>query len=405
MFVALVGCCLGQSPKSVTYLRLGPQIVEQRSQPPAASEDWSTALRAQYIKAGIPAYQIVEQTVPGSSQRMVMCTLAGRSDSVIFVSASLFRPKDRDAANVAWASLALLPLLAESLNAVSTDSSFVFVAFPGEKYRHPGSSWYVKQLSETKRREIKAAVEVFDVGRGVATFDTKRRDRYLAKWLETASLALGLQLPEQAAEVDAQDFPDAKQFSSASIPAITVSSLAMRAAHPFSSAYLPINKLDPDLYYSTYELLCVFLLDLDRAARGESPGATDTRAGLAKAPHGSPVFTEQQADRIIAGQINQARTEHGVRTLYVAAMPELYGMACDMVRTEHLETGPFESLLRLKQISGVVAVFSGDYPSLTPEQLQGLKVNRFHKLSVATCIVPSAHNKGPTYWIAVLAYE
>lgn len=59
----------------------------------------------------------------------------------------------------------------------------------------------------------------------------------------------------------------------------------------------------------------------------------------------------------------------------------------------------------MKQLSGTVVVFTGAYPSLTPEQLQGLKVGRFQKLSVATCVVPSPEAKGPTYWIAALAYE
>ena len=76
-----------------------------------------------------------------------------------------------------------------------------------------------------------------------------------------------------------------------------------------------------------------------------------------------------------------------------------------MARANQLDAGPFESLLKQKKLSGVVAVLSGDYPSLTPEQLQGFKVGRFQKLSVATCVVPSSEGKGPTYWIAALAYE
>jgi hypothetical protein len=80
-------------------------------------------------------------------------------------------------------------------------------------------------------------------------------------------------------------------------------------------------------------------------------------------------------------------------------------MACDMARTNQLDTDPFESLLKQKQLSGTVVVFSGDYPSLTPEQLQGVKIGRFQRLSVATCVVPSPEAKGPTYWIAALAYE
>lgn len=64
---------------------------------------------------------------------MVMCTLAGRGDGVLVVTASLARPKDDHAANIAWASLVMLPLLAESLNGVSTESTIVFIAFPGHK--------------------------------------------------------------------------------------------------------------------------------------------------------------------------------------------------------------------------------------------------------------------------------
>jgi hypothetical protein len=404
--LALIGSCAAQSPKSITYLRLSQPIVEQRLQTPATSEDWSAALRKQYVKAGIPAYQIVEQSVPGSSQKMVMCTIAGRSDSTVIVSASLARPKDDDAASVAWASLAMLPLLAESLNAVSTDSSIVFIAFTGDARHHPGSSWYAHQLSEAQRKKAKAAIEIAGVGRGNTTFDIKHGERYLAEWLATSALALRLPPPlTPAYEGDAAGFTDAKAFRSAGVPAITVSSQPQRVPHSFSAGYTPVNKLITSEYYSTYQLLCVFLLDLDREARGVSPKSAIIPAGSEKAPHRDPIFTEDQADRMIFGQVNDARTDNSVATLRWATMPELQGMVCDMVRTEHLATGPFESYLKLKQISGVVAVFNGSYPSLTPEQLQGLKVGRFHQLSVATCVVPSTHNKGPTYWIAALAYE
>jgi hypothetical protein len=56
-----------------------------------------------------------------------------------------------------------------------------------------------------------------------------------------------------------------------------------------------------------------------------------------------------------------------------------------------------------KQLSGIVAVFSGDYPS-TSEQLQGLKVARFHNLSVSACVVSSDGERPSMYWIAALAY-
>jgi hypothetical protein len=401
--LALIGSCAAQSPKSITYLRLSQPIVEQRLQTPATSEDWSAALRKQYAKAGIPAYQIVEQAVPGSSQKMVICTIAGRGDSTVIVSASLARPKDDDAASVAWASLAMLPLLAESLNGVSTESTILFVAFSDDKRHRDVSSWYAAQLTEDQRKKIKAAVEISQVGRGRTSYEVKRGDRYLADWLATAALALRQPDLAPSQEWDAIDFVDAKAFRSKTVPAITVSSEPQRVNQSFSMAFRPLNKVNPSTYYGTYQLLCVFLLDLDRAARGASPKSTITPASPTQ--HAGPIFTEEQASRIIAGQINAARTEHGVRTLRSALIPELQAMACDMARTNQLDTGPFESLLKQKQLSGTVVVFSRDYPSLTPEQLQGLKIGRFQRLSVATCVVPSPEAKGPTYWTATLAYE
>lgn len=184
--------CAGQSPKSVTYLRLSSEIVEKRLQPPTASEDWSDALRKQYLKAGIPAYQIVEQTVPGSSQRMIICSIKGRGENVIVVSASITRSNDSDAANVAWGSLAMLPLLAESLNAVSTDSTILFIAFSGDNRHHTGATEYVRHLDEEQRKKIKAAVEISTIGRGRTTFEVKGAERFLADWLATAALALRL---------------------------------------------------------------------------------------------------------------------------------------------------------------------------------------------------------------------
>ena len=223
--MALAICCAAQSPKSITYLRLGQQIVEQRLQPPSPSEDWSAALRKVYAKAGIPSYQIVEQAVPGSSQKMLMCTIAGRGDSVIVVSASETPAKDDDATAVAWASLAMLPLLAESLNAVSTDSSIVLVAFTGDGRHHSGASWYARQLSEAQRKKIKAAVEISGIGRGRTTFDVKHGDRFLSDWLATAALALGLPAMWPSYEGGAVDFADAKAFRPRPIPEISTAAL------------------------------------------------------------------------------------------------------------------------------------------------------------------------------------
>jgi hypothetical protein len=232
-----------------------------------------------------------------------------------------------------------------------------------------------------------------------------RDNRWLLDWLATAALALRLPSPLPAFERDAVDFTDAKAFRAAGVPAITVSSLPQRIPHSFSAGYTPLNKLGLNDYYNTYQLLCVFLLDLDRVARGASPKSTITPPPATQQKVVGPVFTAGEAISIIMAQINDERSQHGSRVLLWLGIEGLQDLTCDMARNNHLDAGPFESLLKRKKLSGTVAVFSGDYPSLTPEQLQGFKVGRFQRLAIATCIVPSVDAKGPTYWIAALAYE
>ena len=405
LLVALVTACGAQNPKSITYLRLSTEIVQQRTQPPASSEDWSDALLKLYTKAGIPREQISQQDVSGSPQKMIVCTLKGRGNSVIVVSASLERPKDNDAASIAWASLAMLPLLAESLNGVSTESTIVFIAFPGEPRHHPSSAWYVKQLSEAQRKQIKAAVEISGIGRGRTTYDIKKEDRSLSDWLATAALALSLPNLYPVYDRDALDFADAKAFRSADVLAITVSSWPQRVMHSFSAGYTPLNKLSLYDYYNTYQLLCVFVLDLDRVPRGASPKSVIAPKPSTQQKTAGPTFTVDEVDRIIFAQINDERSKHGSRALGWMGIAELQGLTCDMAHNNQLDAAPFDSLLQQKKLSGRAAVLSSDYPSLTPEQLQGFKVGRFQRLTVATCIVPSPEGKGPTYWIAALAYE
>jgi len=397
--------CTGQSPTSVTYLRLSPEIVEKRLQLPAGSEEWSSVLRKQYLKAGIPADQVVEQSVPGSSEKMLVCTLKGRGDSVLVVSANLTRPKDNDAATIAWASLAMLPLLAESLNGVSTENSIFFIAFPNENRHHSGAAAYLQQLSDARSKEIKAGVEISGIGRGRTTIEAKRGDRSLADWLATAALALQLPAPWPANDADPLNFTDARAFRSAGVPAISISSQPQRVPQSFSSSYKSLNKLNLYEYYDTYQLLCVFLLDLDRAPRGVSPKSAIAPSVTAPSKPRGPVFTIDEANAMIAGQINDERSHHGSRTLRWLAMPELQGLTCDMAHGGKLDAKPFQDLLARKKLSGSIAVFSGDYPSLLPAQVQGFKIGRFQRIAVATCITPSTGGKGLTYWITVLAYE
>jgi hypothetical protein len=403
LLVTLVAASAAQNPKSVTFLRLSSQIVEQRLQAPAASEDWSAVLRKQYQKAGIQPDQLTEQAVPGSSQPMLICTLKGRGNTVILVTAGLEVPQTEAERSVAWASLAMLPLLAESLNSVSTDSSIVLIALPPVRHHASSSSSYAEKLGKPERAKIKAVVEISGVGRGATSYEVKQQERYLADWLVVAAASLRQDVPAKSEYFDSADFADAKAFRSAGVPAITVSSQPQHAAAAWNRPGLAVEVVYPNAFYDTYQALCVFVIDLDRAARGESPRSLVATSDAPPNSH-APAFTEDQASTMITRQIAAARDEYHSNTLWPAPIAELHDMVCAMARKDQLDPAPFEALLKKKKLSGTVAVMSGDYPSLTPEQLQGLKLARFHKLAVATCMIQPSDAERPTYWIAAVAF-
>lgn len=404
LFLALVATAAAQGPKSVTFLRLSPQIVEQRLQTPLPSEDWSAVLRNQYQKAGIQSGQLSEQAVPGASQPMLICAVKGRSNTVILVTADLEVPQTPAERNVAWASLAMLPLLAESLNSVSTDSSIMLIAFPPVRHRTSSSPWYAEKLGKSERGNIKAVVEISGVGRGATSYDAKQPDRYLADWLVVSAASLRQGVPAKSEYFDTDEFADAKAFRALDVPAITVSSTPQHYASAWNHPGLAVEAIDTSAFYNTYQELCVFLVDIDRAARGESPRTSALVASADKSLSKPPQFTDDQAATMIARQIGETRDQYRASTLSPAVIPELHDLVCRMAHNDQLDTVPFESLLKKKKLSGAVVVTSADYPSLTPEQLQGIKVARFHNLSVSACVVPSAGDRSSIYWIAALAY-
>jgi hypothetical protein len=117
------------------------------------------------------------------------------------------------------------------------------------------------------------------------------------------------------------------------------------------------------------------------------------RTPLDRARERRLVFTEEQADRMVFGQVNDARASHSVATLRWATMPEQHGMVCGMARGDQMAPEPFESLLNKKHLSGMWRCRAAPI-RLTPEQLQGLKVGRFHKFSLRRALSRPLRRRG-----------
>ncbi len=307
---------------NVTFLRIDKAFVQQRvQQAPQRPEQRVEVLRAMFEKAGCAAKNVQIQPVPELSLPNVICTLPGSESGTILIGASLDYDQRGETGAVGWGGVAMLPLLAESLTSSTHRHSLVFVAFAGQA--GAGSAWYLKNLTDAQRRDIRGMVDLDHIGRTAAGYATPTNDKVLERLLPAAARALQVK-PEPAAVADVPD-GDATIFQHAHIPAITIYSPGYLAnatdpnappamvtpvllgqvqnisAIPPRSLVLK-TALDPAAYNDTYNLLCVYALFLDRGlGTGRRPSAEVMRAAAsASAAPGATEAANRPASSTVA---------------------------------------------------------------------------------------------------------
>jgi VWFA-related protein len=300
--VTLLALTCASMADNITFLRIDKTLVQQRvAQVPATPQQRVEALRVMFEKAGCAKQNIQVQSVPDSSLTNVVCTLPGTEFGTILVSARLDYDGRGDEGNVGWGGVAMLPLLAESLNSAVHRHTLVFAAFSGGNKE--GATYFWKSLSEAERREYRGMVDLDHVGRTSAGFFPASNGANMARMLPAAARALQIKPePQPVAEVSEGT---ASFFQRAHIPAITIfsngyindgSDAAEIKAQPVmpgtghtatvnSPRNIPLQTaLDPAVYNQTYNLLCVYLLFLDRGLGASKRPAAETQVAKAEAP-------------------------------------------------------------------------------------------------------------------------
>jgi VWFA-related protein len=293
---ALSSACLADN---VTFLRLDKSVVQQRlQQAPESSEQRVRTLREMFEKAGCPKKDVEVQAVPDQPMPNVLCTLPGTEFGTILIAARLDYDGRGDEGAVGWGGALLLPLLAESMVSTTHRHTLVFAAFSGGN--NAGAAWYWKSLSDAQRREFRGVVDLDHLGRTPAGYSTSASGATMARLLPPASRALQLSpAPQPIADVPDTD---ALFFQHAHVPAITLHSLGYVASNPGvpqpaaninplvlddvrkvagtpSSSFALKTGLDPEIYNQTYNLLCVYVLFLDRGlGASKRPAAEVLRA-------------------------------------------------------------------------------------------------------------------------------
>ena len=278
MILTIIGALVASCPaqKSVTFLRLGRDILKQRVDlHPATQQDRLATLRKLFSDGGC---QVHEQPVPKKSPNL-LCFTRGTSDSVIVVLAPFDYSSKGDDATVQWGDLVMLPILAESIGSVLTRHSFVFLAESGAGKDQPGPTAYLEALMPKQRKNIHAVVALDHIGRAWTTysipgspfgFDLRNGS---PKW-DPSQLPLTRSIPAAATrwsfpvpyKDDGYGSNDAKPFVHENIPAITFSSPRSTAVYVGDR---PVTRelhtsLNLDEYNKTYLFLSVYLLLLDQ---------------------------------------------------------------------------------------------------------------------------------------------
>src|ERR1700757_3234806 len=115
LFALLCTCLAG----SLVYVRIHRDAIEEHlAAPPKTATEQIHKLRAQFEAAGCAGANLYEEAVPKQDFPNLICSMPGSEPGVIVIGA----PADWDAAksghDTQWATLALLPLLAESVSQV-----------------------------------------------------------------------------------------------------------------------------------------------------------------------------------------------------------------------------------------------------------------------------------------------
>jgi VWFA-related protein len=300
LFSLLCTCCFAGS---IVYLRVHRGAIEERLQaPPQTATERFRKLRAQFEAAGCANNDVYEEMVPKQDLPNLVCTMPGPEPGTIVVGA----PVDdvAEGPGTHWPTLALLPLLVESVGSVRHRHSLTFVAFSGQQHGLRGSSEYLRQLTKRQHPEIRAMISLDDIGRTPLTYALAQDDLLLANWLTLSSSTLRMHtMPMEitARSVDARlvnrepmfnvdDYlVDAKTFQRAHIPAIALRSAptamvpTMRQAGAWTGNS-PGNSFDLDIYEQSYNLLSVYLLYLDSNLGTEHPSAPTTEVATKTTP-------------------------------------------------------------------------------------------------------------------------
>ncbi len=377
LLLILVVACLADN---LTYLRIDRSVIDKKLQTvPATDKDRVAAVTAQFRAAGCTSDQIQEQAIPNEELPNVICTIPGPEPGAIVIATRLDSKAHGEEALVDWGGPVMLPLLAESLISAPHRQALVFAAFAGHDRGFAGANWYLKQLTSDQRAQIRGMIEIDKVGRTPAAYafpgpDTSRMAtvgkspvlKEVAHDPTTLSKVLpiaghSLKSPENPKEINDIPATEARAFEEANIPAIVIHSVAFATITPpgkVEQVRLSRTALDPSVYADTYNLMCVYVLYLDKvySLAWSKARATQTAQSTPVPPNGdSATGHTESAAALPPGESSSRSTTLAANAVVPSASAPESHLQPSPPPAEGTPTNPvFRTTTRLVQVDVVV---------------------------------------------------
>jgi putative aminopeptidase FrvX len=248
------------------------ELLDELKSAPKENPERVKKLRELYEQAGAPAEAITLQEVEprvegGEVLHNVIVTKKGKTDDVIVVGGHLDKVPPGGGVIDDWSGACLASNLYQSLRAVETEHTFVFIGFAHEEQGLLGSNAYVKSLPEDARKRVKAMVNLECLGPADPFLWTNGSTDKLEALAHKVADEHKLPLTDHVLQgVGADSIP----FEKAGIPNITFDGLPREKFRLIHSVNDSFENVQPECYLNAYRLVLPFLMALDReAGKGE----------------------------------------------------------------------------------------------------------------------------------------
>jgi hypothetical protein len=208
---------------------------------------------------------LTEEIVSAGHPPNLMCTLKGRSNSLIIVGGHSDHVRRGMGVLDDWSGASMLPSLFQDLKAKGRNHTFTFIGFTEEEKGLVGSSFFVRHLAETERGRIRAMVNLECLGLASPEVWSDHADPPLLSGL--LELARRMRIPVRGVDLDQVGRDDAESFRKAGIPTITIHSLTQSTIHIMHSPQDEFSAINISDYDESYRLVAAYLAYLDSVLR------------------------------------------------------------------------------------------------------------------------------------------